>query len=71
MPAETFKEFIEVCCEGSQAKAAEKLGLDKSHISRLCKGERGITPALAARIEQESGGRYSKESLIWPDEQAA
>lgn len=71
MSAATFTEFVAVCFDGSQTKAAEALGLKKSHVSRLCKGERGITPALAVKVEQVSEGRYSKESLIWPEGEAA
>jgi len=68
MPASTFQEFVAVCFDGNQAKAAEALGLDRSHVWRICKGERGISPALAARVETVSEGRYAKEALIWPDE---
>ena len=71
MSASTFKEFVSVCCDNNQTKAAELLGLKKSHVSRLCSGERGITPALAARVEEVSEGRYTKEALIWPEGEAA
>lgn len=71
MSASTFTEFVAVCFDGNQTKAGEALGLKRSHVSRLCSGERGITPALAAKVEQVSEGRYTKEALIWPEGEAA
>lgn len=71
MSADTFKEFVAVCYDNNQTKAAEALGLKKSHVSRLCSGERGITPDIALKVEQLSEGRYTKEALIWPDSEAA
>lgn len=67
MAAELFREFVDVVFEGVQAKAAAALEVDASLVSRICKGERGVTPALAARVEEVSEGRYRKEALIWPD----
>jgi len=71
MSATLFAEFVSVCFDNNQARAAEALGVDRSHVNRICAGERGITPALAAKVEQVSEGRFRKEALIWPDEQAA
>jgi len=71
MSASTFTEFVAVCFDGNQAKAAAALDMDRSHIWRICKGERGITPELAAKVEQVSAGRYTKEALIWPEGEAA
>lgn len=71
MSAVLFAEFVSVCFDNNQAKAAEALGVDRSHVNRLCAGDRNISPALAAKVEQVSGGRYRKEALIWPDSEAA
>lgn len=71
MSAQLFTEFVSTFYEGNQTKASEALGLKKSHVSRICSGERSVTPALAAKVEELSGGRYRKESLIWPDAEAA
>lgn len=71
MSASTFTEFVSVCFDGNQTQAAKSLGLKKSHVSRLCSGQRGITPALAAKVEEVSEGRFTKESLIWPESEAA
>lgn len=67
MASELFKEFVEVCFDGVQAKAAKALGLWPSQVSRICTGKHGVTPALAAKVEEVSDGRYRKEALIWPD----
>lgn len=66
-----FREFVSVCFEGNGSAAAEALGLDRSMVSRICSGERSITPAVAAKVEAVSGGRFRKETLVWPDSEAA
>lgn len=66
-----FDEFVSVTFDGNRTKAAAALGIDKSLVSRLCSGERGITPAIALKVEELSDGRFRKESLIWPNEAAA
>lgn len=65
-----FREFVDVVYEGNQARAAEALDVDKSTVSRICGGTRGITPEMALQVERLSGGRYRKESLVWPDDEA-
>lgn len=67
MAAQLFRDFIDVCFDGVQARAAAELDVDPSLVSRLCTGERTVTPAIAQRIEEISGGRFRKEALIWPD----
>lgn len=64
---ELLKEYIDVCHDGKQSSAADALGVDKSTINKILAGSRNITPALAEKIEQDSGGRYKKEQLIWPE----
>lgn len=64
-----FIEFVDVVFEGNQAKAAQALEVDRSMVSRMCKGERGVSPAMAERIERIGGSRFAKERFVWPDEQ--
>jgi len=51
---------------GSQTAAAGKLGISLSFTNQILHGKRGITPELAKRAEDVSGGIVSKEHLIWP-----
>lgn len=67
MASELFKEFVEVCYGGNQRQAAAALEVYPSQVSRIVNGKRGITPALAQKVEEVSAGRYTKEALIWPD----
>lgn len=66
MSKDLFIDFVGVCYEGNQAKAALALGVDRSLINRICAGERGVSPALAARVELLSAGLFKKERFIWP-----
>lgn len=70
MTTDLFIDFVSVCFDGVQSRAAEALELDRSTISRICAGERGITPQVAARIEEISEGRFRKEAFIWPEGRA-
>ena len=67
MTSALFTQFVDELYGGSRARAAEALGLDASMVTRLCSGERGVSPAVALRIEQVSEGRFAKEAFIWPD----
>jgi len=71
MSASLFTEFVSVCFDGNQSRAAEALGVDRSTVSRICAGDRGITPEVAKRVDELSEGRFTKESLVWPEEMAA
>lgn len=62
-----FRDFIEQTFDGNQAKAATELGVSTSLVSRILSGDRNVTPAIAARIEELSDGRFSKEKFIWPE----
>lgn len=66
-----FAEYVDVCHDGNQAKAAAALGVDRSLVNRIIKGTRSVTPDLAELVEKDSEGRYQKASLIWPDTEAA
>lgn len=61
----TLKEWVHEV--GGGRVAAERLGLSEASIWKYLAGERRPSPEVAARIEEESGGRIKKESLIWPD----
>ena len=67
MSSALFSQFVDDLYGGSRARAAEALGLDASMVTRLCNGERAVSPAVALRIEQVSEGRFAKEAFIWPD----
>jgi|GEM_PF-2823024 len=63
-----FRTYIDTTFNGNQALAARTLGVSRSMISRIVRGERGVSPALAKRIEDASGGEFRKEQFIWGDE---
>ena len=64
---ELFNDFVAVVFDGNQSRAANALNVDKSTVSRIAKGVRAITPAVALRIEEVSEGRYRKEAFVWPE----
>lgn len=64
---ELFNDFVAVVFDGNQSRAADALGVDKSTVSRIAKGSRTITPAVALRIEEVSDRRYRKEAFVWPE----
>jgi len=39
-------------------------------MSRIANGKRGISPAVALRIERASEGRIRKEAIIWPESES-
>lgn len=67
MTTQLFNDFVSVCFDGVQSRAADALDVDRSMVSRICNGERGVSPALAQRIEELSDGRFRKEAFIWPE----
>ena len=71
MSKDLFTQFVSVCFGGNQARAAGELGVDRSLVTRICAGNRGITPALAEKIEALSDGRFKKEAFILPTEAPA
>jgi len=62
-----FRTYIDTAFNGNQALAARTLGVSRSMVSRILRGERGISPALAKRIEEASDGRFRKEQFIWAE----
>ena len=65
----TIQDFIAFV--GSQAEAARRLGISEAQVSRIANGKRGVSPAVALRIEQVSEGRFAKEAFIWPESSEA
>lgn len=57
---QTFKDFC--VWAGSQRKAAEKLGVNESTVSRACRGRPSIL--LAQRAERVSDGRFLAASML-------
>lgn len=49
----------------TQQGFALRVGVTQGRISQILAGH-GASPALAARIEQATGGKVRKESLVWP-----
>lgn len=66
-----FQEFIDDRYAGVQSRAADDLGVHRSLVTRILAGDRGITPAMAEKIETLSGGKFKKERFIWPEDLAA
>lgn len=62
-----FVQFLQEYFDGSHVRAAEALGVDRSLVSYIVRGQRSITPALALKVEILSAGRFPKEPLTWPD----
>lgn len=50
---------------------AEGIGVHPSYITHIKKKRRIPTPKVALRIEQFTDGAVTKESLLWPDQEAA
>ena len=71
MSSALFSQFVDDLYGGSRARAAEALDLDASMVTRLCNGERAVSPSVALRIEQVSEGRFAKEAFIWPESSEA
>ncbi|MCZ8113844.1 YdaS family helix-turn-helix protein [Silanimonas sp.] len=65
----TIRDFIKWA--GSQSRAAQMAGVSGAHMSRLASGSRGVTPTVALRIERASFGRFRKEALLWPVDNAS
>lgn len=44
---------------------AEKMGISVEHVYKILKGHRTPSPRLALRFEKRSGGKISKEKILW------
>lgn len=67
MTSVLFSDFVSQIFDGNQSKAADALGMDRSMVSRICSGSRGVSPDVALKVEQASGGRFTKEQFVWPE----
>jgi len=67
MSSNLFNEFVQAEYDGNQARVAEALQVSPALVSRMCSGVRGVSKAVAARIDELSQGRFQKERFIWPD----
>ena len=50
----------------TRAEAARAIDVTPAYISMLAAGRRNVSPEVAERIENVTGGKVRKESLIWP-----
>jgi len=62
-----FQIYIDTIFNGNQTLAAQALGVTRSMVSRIARGQRNVSPTLAKRAEEVSGGRFRKEIFIWPE----
>jgi len=62
-----FQTYIDTVFNGNQTLAAQALGVTRSMVSRMVRGQRNVSPALAKRAEEVSGGRFRKETFVWPE----
>jgi len=62
-----FQIYIDTIFNGNQTLAAQALGVTRSMVSRIVRGQRNVSPALAKRAEEVSGGMFRKEIFIWPE----
>lgn len=51
--------------QGGIPQAAESLGLPYSTFASICNGHRGISPLMAKRMAQGSGGKLRENLLVW------
>jgi len=64
-----FKQYVDTIFNGNQAAVARAFGIHRSVICHILQGKRGLTPKLAQKAEELSGGRFKKEDFIWPKEE--
>lgn len=60
-----FRKFVNDT--GGQANVATLLAMSPGHVSLLYNGKRRVTIDLARRIEIATCGKYTKESLAFPE----
>ena len=60
-----FRKFVNDI--GGQANVATLLAMSPGHVSLLYNGKRRVTIDLARRIEIATSGKYTKESLAFPE----
>ena len=47
---------------------AEKLGISRGHLQHILSGTKNPSVKLAKQIEEATGGKVSKEELLFPEE---
>jgi transcriptional regulator with XRE-family HTH domain len=47
---------------------AEKLGISRGHLQHILSGIKNPSVKLAKKIEDETGGKVTKEELLFPEE---
>ena len=60
-----FRKFVHHL--GGQASVARMLNMSAGHVSLLYNGKRRVTLDPARRIEIATGGRFTKETLAFPE----
>jgi DNA-binding transcriptional regulator YdaS (Cro superfamily) len=46
---------------------SEKVGISQSLLCLILQGKRNVTPKIALRIEQATGGKVDRLELLYPD----
>ena len=63
-PNHHIQTFIDLV--GGRKVAAKRLGVSLAMVGHLCTGERSVSPQVAKRIEEVSGGAITRAALL-PD----
>lgn len=58
-----FKEFWNALARDKREAFAKRCGVSKGHLNNIAGGSRQASPWLAYKIEQESNGMVTKESV--------
>lgn len=68
MCKDTHMESIKDFCNWAktQRRAAQMLGVSEATVSRLVRGDIRVSPEIAERVEEVSGGLFRKERVLWP-----
>ena len=68
MQKDLIQQYIDYA--GSKQDAAERLGVSRQLISAMLHGKRSVTPKIAQRIHDDTGGVIRREELVWPEDRA-
>jgi DNA-binding transcriptional regulator YdaS (Cro superfamily) len=60
-----FQEYVDMA--GSRREVCRQLGISEALVGHILHGRRNVTPSLALKIEEATGGQIRKEKLVWPD----
>ena len=53
---------------GGPTKATKALAITQAMLWQMRKGGRGVSPAMAKRMELLSKGKFKREAFIWPED---